>query len=139
MASTTFSAISALISGASVTANVAVASGDTCVITAANGECLDFSKLIIRATNSVASTAANAVLTLEAGGSTFSSIALGDYNVTVGATSATVIIGGKDFESARFLNLSANSLIMTLGSSSTTAASCGVSIEAYTLPVRFTA
>lgn len=139
MASTTFSAITALISGASVTAEAAAASGDTCVIVGPGGGHIDFSKLILRVGASVTGTVDSVICRIEAGGSTFSSISLGDYNVTVGATADTVIIGGKDFESARFYNLSASSLILTFVSSTGTALSCAAAIEAYTLPSGFTA
>jgi len=131
MAATAISAVAVLISGTAVDAGTVTASGDTCTITGPSGGPLDFSKLVVRIANEA--TGGGCTATLEAGSSVFSSISLGDYAVTIG-TAATVVIGGKDFESARFKNLSAESLIITFTGTTT-----GSVIEAYHLPSGYTA
>ena len=139
MASTAFSAITALITGAPTSINFGLASDDTCLITAPAGETLDFSRLIVRVSNNISDigSAGSGVRAIFSPGTTFSSIALGSYTVNV-ASNGTAVIGGKDFESARFLNASGNCALVTImSSSSATTAMC--TIEAYMLPGGFTA
>ena len=135
MASTAFSAITVLISGADLTAGVnygaTAASGETCTITAPAGAVLDLSKLVIRMKTSAGSVAT----TVDIGvGSTYSAIGLGSYRVTVPASGYTIVVGGKDFESARFVTTSAQSLILTVATGAS-----AINYEAYMLPGGYTA
>jgi hypothetical protein len=69
--------------------------------------------------------------------SSYSSAGLGQYQVNV-ASNTGVLIGGKDFEAARFLNASADCVIFKVqSSSSATTAMC--TFEAYMLPSGVTA
>jgi len=141
MPSTSFSALTAVINGVSVGTAVAglgtiTASGETCTITGPGGAPLDFNSLLLRITNTIVTTDASLIVTLSAG-STYSSIGQGNYTVTVGPTAATVYIGGKDLETARFLQKSAQSLLMTFGTSTATAPSCAAVIEAIQGPFGF--
>jgi hypothetical protein len=114
MASTAFSAITALVSGADTTTNtnygVTTASDQTCTITAPSGESLDLSRLVIRARTSAGSAYAPCILAV---GSSYSSVGRGTMTVTVPSAGVACYIGGKDFESARFLNSSAQSVVIT--------------------------
>lgn len=135
MANTAFSAITALISGADLTAGAnygaTAASGETCTITAPAGYSLDLSRLILRMKTSAGSVAT----TVDIGvGSTYTSIGQGAYRVTVPASGYTIVVGGKDFESARFLTTSAQSLILTVATGAST-----INYEAYMLPGGITA
>jgi hypothetical protein len=135
MASTAFSAITALISGADLTAGAnygaTAASGETCTITAPAGTSLDLSKLVIRMRTSAGSVAT----TVDIGvGSTYTGIGVGSYRVTVPASGYAIVVGGKDLESARFLTTSAQSLILTVATGAST-----INYEAYMLPVSYTA
>ena len=135
MASTAFSAITALISGADLTAGVnygaTLASGETCTITAPSGSVLDLSRLLIRMRTSAGSAYTNVSIGV---GSTYSSITLGAYSVTVPSAGATIYVGGKDFESARFVTTSAQSVIITVATGASV-----VNYEAIMLPGGFTA
>jgi hypothetical protein len=135
MASTAFSAISVVISGADLTAGVnygvTAASEETCTITAPAGETLDLSRLVIR----MKSSAGSAVTYVNIGvGSSYSAVGQGAYRVAVPASGYTVVVGGKSFESARFLTSSAQSVILTVA----TGASY-INYEAYYLPGASTA
>jgi len=129
MASTSFSALTAVINGVDKVSGTVTASAETCTITGPGGGPLDFSSLVLRITNDIVTTAASLIVTFSAS-STYSALGQGSYAVTVGATGATVYVGGKDFESARFLQKSAQSLLMTFTSSTGTATSVGATIEA---------
>lgn len=126
MASTEISAITVLISGASPDSGVVTASGNTCTISAPGAECLDFSTLCIRVANEA--TGSGALVTIECS-SAYSSYYQGDYEVTVG-TAATVYIGGKTFDSARFKQLSAQTLLLTFTSTTGSVGTCACTIEA---------
>lgn len=132
MASIAISAKTVLISGVAPDSGTTAASGDTCTITAPSGESLDFSKLFIRAYVATA----GATLTL-AVSSSYSSMGLGTYAISV-ATAGTAYIGGKDFESARFLSVSAQSCVITC-TSLYTGSVPSVYFEAGKLPYGFTA
>lgn len=133
MASTSISAITALISGVAPDSGAVAASGDTCTITAPSGSDLDFSRLVVRIANGTGGS--GTIATLGVGDSDFSGYPLSTYAVTVGSA-ATVVIGGKDFESARF-KTSAESLVITFtGGDTGTVVSA---IEAYLIPSGFTA
>lgn len=135
MASTAFSAITVLISGADATLGGAygatTASGETCTITAPAGTTMDLSRLVIRMRTSAGSAYTNVSIGV---GSTYSSIGLGAYVVTVPSAGTAIYVGGKDFESARFLTTSAQSVILTV----VTGASA-INYEAIMLPGGFTA
>lgn len=100
MASTTLSVLTPTLAGASITAKGAVASSETLTVspTTAQGS-LDFASLHIRVENQ--STTAAVTLSLAAG-TGWSGVGTGAKSISVG-TATTVIIGGQDFESARFL------------------------------------
>ena len=130
MASTSISAVTTLISGAEAVAGTISASGDTCTITGPAGGALDFSTLAIR----VDSTNTNTDLTVAiSASSSYSSMAQGVATVTI-TTAANVYIGGADFESARFKQVSAQSVVLTFSSGG----SCGASIEAVQAPYSVT-
>ena len=109
MASTSISAVTTLISGATPDSGTVAASGDTCTITAPTSGALDFNTLAIRIDNT--SGTSGCVATISAS-SSYSSYELGTYAVTVGS-GATVVVGGKSFESARFKQVSAQSIVLT--------------------------
>jgi hypothetical protein len=129
MASTAFSAITALVGGADLTTatnyGATTTSDQTCTITAPAGETLDLSRLIIRMRTSAGSAYAPCILSI---GSTYSSIGRGTMTVTVPSAGVACYVGGKDFESARFLQTSAQSVIITAVGAS------AVNYEAVLLP-----
>ncbi len=130
MASVAISAVTALITGGGTDSGVTAASGDTITITAPAGVPLDLSKLLIRIRVSAGSAAGLYI----GAGSGYSSVGQGAYPViTVSTTQSAYYIGGKDFESARFLNSSAQNIIITQS------AACAVNVEAVQLPAGFTA
>jgi hypothetical protein len=131
MASVAISAVSVLLSGASPDSGTTAASGETITITAPAGQALDLSKLVLRFRTSAGSATTN--LSLGAG-STYTSVGLGAYVVTVPSSGGVIYVGGKDFESARFLTTSAQSVIFT----QVTGASA-INVEAVQLPHGFTA
>lgn len=131
MASVAISAKTILISGVTPDSGTTAASGDTCTITAPSGDALDFDNLVIRAYVATA----GAILTFSAS-SGYSSLDQGTYSVTV-ATAGTVLIGGKDFESARFKQVSAQSCVITC-TSRYTGSVPSVYFEAGKLPSGFT-
>lgn len=135
MASTAISAVTLLISGATADSGAVTASGDTCTISGATGDALDLNKLVIRIANEA--TGGGAIVTIEAGGSTYTGIGVGDYNVTVG-TAATVYVGGKGLESSRFLDASDQTLILTFKSATGSGSTCACSIEPMQFPFQVT-
>jgi hypothetical protein len=85
------------------------ASSDTMTISATTAQgAIDFATLVILVANP--NSTESAVLTLAAG-TEYSSIGQGSKAITV-ATEATVIIGGQDFEGARFLS-SGDTIVFT--------------------------
>lgn len=132
MANIAISAKTALISGVAPDSGTTAATGDTCTITAPSGEALDLSRLAIRAYVATA----GATLTIGLGDSDYSGYPLGTYAVNV-ATAGTAYIGGKDFESARFLT-SAESVVITC-TSPYAGSVPSVYFEAIQLPGGFTA
>jgi hypothetical protein len=137
MAATEISAITVLITGATADSGIAGAAiTDTVTITGPTGGQLDLNSLMIRVANEA--TGAGAVLTIKAGGSTYSGIGTGDYgSITVG-TAATVWIGGKGLESARFLNATAQSLIIGMARPDGSSGTCVCTFEAFQLPFEIT-
>lgn len=130
MASTAFSAITALVSGADLTTatnyGATTASDQTCTITAPSGESLDLSRLIVRMRTSAGSAYTNVTIGV---GSTYSSVGRGTLSVTVPSAGVACYVGGKDFESARFLTTSAQSLIITVATGAS-----AINYEAVLLP-----
>lgn len=85
------------------------ASSDTMTISATTAQsAIDFSTLVIYVQN--ANSTESAVLSLAAG-TEYSSIGQGAKSITV-ATGTSVIIGGQDFEGARFLS-SSDTIVFT--------------------------
>jgi len=137
MASTAFSAMTATFSstGTTKTSGTVTASGNTCTISGPNGDALDLSSMVIRIANEA--TGGGALATFESGGSTYSGINVGDFAVTIG-TAATVYVGGKGLESARFLDASDQTLIITFTSTSGSGATCACVVEAIQMPFQIT-
>jgi len=108
MASTTMSAVTSTLLGASITAK-SITSGQTMTITATTAQsALDFKTLQVRVYNTTGAT-----ITLSLGvGTQFSDIGVGAKTLTTIANHVTKIIGGHDFEGARFLT-SAGSIVFT--------------------------
>lgn len=138
MASTSISAVTVLITGnATGNSGIVTASGNTCTIAGPTGGQLDLSSLMIKVTNDA--TSSGALITIEGGASTYSGIGVGDYGVITCKTASSVWIGGKGLESARFLDASDQTLILSFVSSLTASAStCYCTIEAYQLPFEIT-
>jgi hypothetical protein len=132
MASTAFSAVTALVTGKALAAGIGIgqttASTETCTITAPGGKELDLSRLVLRLATSAGSATTNVSIGV---GSIYSGISLGAFRVVV-PTATTVYVGGKDFESARFKNATAQSITITV----TTGASA-INWEAVLLPAAF--
>jgi len=134
MASTSFSAIAAVITGGTTAVNFALASDDTCIVYGPAGKNLDLSRLIVKVSNNIVDigSAGSGVRVFISASSSYTAAGQGQYQVNV-ASNTAVIIGGKNFESARFLNASANCVIFKVqSSSSATTAMC--TFEAYQLP-----
>jgi hypothetical protein len=128
MASIAISAVTALINGGNAVTGATAASADTITVTAPSGASLDLSRLAIRLYASAGSTAG-----INIGVSTtYSSESQGVYSFTI-TSSETVYIGGEDFESARFLTQSAQSVVITQSGA------CAINAEAVLLPGGFTA
>lgn len=134
MASTAISAITNLITGVAPDSGTVTASDNTCTISAPTGGELDLSSLVIRIENEA--TGGGAYVTIEAGGSSYSAIGIGDKVVTVG-TAAVAYIGGKGLESARFLDASDQTLILTFNAYAT-GGTCACTIEAIQGPFQIT-
>jgi hypothetical protein len=129
MADIPVSAKTVLIAGTVPDAGQTIASGDTITITAPAGEALDFSNLVLRLRSSAGSVTTYFNIGVSSG---YSSLSQGAYRVAVPSAS-TVYIGGKDFESARFKTVSAQSLILTQATGASV-----IFVEAVKLPSGFT-
>jgi len=109
MASTTRSVVTAVITGGTITASAAVASSETVTISPTTAQsALDMKSLFVRVENQ--STTASVTLSLGKG-TRWSSTGQGAKSITVG-TATTVIIGGQDFEDARFM-ITAGTIVFT--------------------------
>jgi hypothetical protein len=109
MASTTRSVLTPTLTGAAITASAAVASSDTVTISATTAQgALNMKALFVRVENQ--STTASIGLSLGKG-TRYSSIGQGAKSITVG-TASTVILGGQDFEDARFM-ITAGTIVFT--------------------------
>lgn len=123
MGSTTLSVQTPALLGTVISGVTAVASSETCTIQAATAQSsLDFKSLMIRIT----AVGGSVTPTLRAG-TEYSGVNLGNKALTAIASSASAIIGGQDFEGARFLS-SGNTLIIAFTGTGT------ASIEAYQKP-----
>ena len=109
MASTTFTVLTPVITGTTITAKTGVGSSQTLTIDPSTAQnILDFASLMIRIENT--STTASVSLSLGVG-TEFSDIGIGAATITV-ATAATVVVGGQTFEGSRF-QTSGNTAIFT--------------------------
>jgi len=110
MASTSLSVVTATLLGATVTSKGSVASGQTMTIkaTTAQGR-LDFKTLHIRVKNEASATTVALSLGV---GTQYSDKGIGAKTLTTLASAQTRIIGGHDFEGARF-NTSAETIVFT--------------------------
>lgn len=126
MAARTLSITTPSLSGQSISSvSSALASSDTVTISPTTAQsAIDFNTLHIKATNTNSIT--TVVLTLAAG-TKFSGIGTGTKSITIG-TGDSVIIGGQDFEGARFLNFTAGTIMFTATGTGPT------SLEAYQSP-----
>ena len=125
MASTTFTVLTPAITGTTITAKTGVASSQTITISPSTAQgVLDApGSLFVRATN----TSSTASVTLSIGvGTEYSDLGIGAASVSV-ATEASVIIGGQEFESARFQTSGGTIVITATGAGPT-------SFEAYQAP-----
>lgn len=129
MAERTLTVTTPSLAGTSVvSASAAMASSDTIVISPSTAQSsLDFSSLVVRASNT--NTITSVVLTLSAG-TRFSGIGVGTKTITI-ATADTAIIGGQDFEGARFKNFTAGTITFTATGTGPTV------VEAYQAPRNF--
>lgn len=123
MASTTFTVLTPAITGTAITAKTGVASSETITISPSTAQSsLDFASLFVRIT-----AVGGSVTPTLAVGTTYSAIGIGTAAMTTIASSASVILGGQLFESARFQN-SSGDLVITMAGTGT------ASIEAYQAP-----
>lgn len=139
MASTAISALTIALSaqgGTSQTGTITL-SNQTCTITGPTGGQLDLNSLLLKITTSNATSSA-AIVTIEGAASSYSGIGQGGYGTFAVGTSQTIYIGGKGLESARFLNASEQSLILSFVSSTGSANSCDCSITAIQFPFEIT-
>jgi hypothetical protein len=124
MGSTTLTVQAPTLLGTVITGVTAVASSETCTISASTAASqLDFSTLMIRITAVLGSVTPTISV-----GTKWSSVSQGAKALTAIASSGSAIIGGQDFESARFLQMTAATLILTMSGTGT------ASIEAYQEP-----
>jgi hypothetical protein len=122
MASTTFTVLEPAIGGVEITAKTGVASSETITLAAPSGTSLDLASLHVRIT------AVGGSVTPTIGVSTeYSARGIGTAALTAIASSGSVILGGKLFESARFLT-TAGTVVITMAGTGT------ASIEAYQKP-----
>jgi len=125
MANGTLKVTTASLGGAAITAaSGTIASSETMTISATTAQsALDFSTLVIRVAN--ANSTASVTLSLGAGDG-WSGVGQGAKSITVG-TGASVVIGGHEFESARFLKADGSIVFTQAGVGPT-------SWEAYQMP-----
>lgn len=123
MGSTTLTVQAPVLLGTVITGVTDVASSETCTIKASTAASqLDFASLKVRITAVDGSVTPSIAV-----GSGWSAIGQGSKALTAIASSASVIIGGQDFEGARFQNASGNCVFSFAGSGT-------ASIEAYQSP-----
>ena len=138
MANVDLSVQSALISGTAAVVGTCQTAAGTITFAASAGSILDLSKIIIRIDNACTVTGATVLCSIGAG-SGYSSIVLGNYSFTVGGTTATIYVGGKDLETARFLQASDQSVVLTYSFASTALSDLTTYTEIVRLPGGFTA
>jgi glutamate synthase domain-containing protein 3 len=123
MASTTLTVLTATLTGATITGVTAVASSETCTISPSTAQgALDFNSLKIR----ISAVGGSVTPTINAG-TVFSAKGQGAKALSAIASSGTVIVGGQDFEGARFL-ITAGTIVFSFTGTGT------ASIEAYQYP-----
>lgn len=99
MASTTLTVQTPALAGTTVSGKTDVASSQTLTVQASTAQsALDFDSLVIRITN--VSTTASVTESLGVG-TEFSAIGIGAKSISI-ATDASIVVGGQDFEGARF-------------------------------------
>jgi hypothetical protein len=140
MANVDLSAQSAIITGrTAVVGTCQTAVTGTITITASAGSALDLSKLALRIENKCTITGVTVLCSIQAG-TIYSGINLGVYSFAIGGTSTSVYVGGKDFESARFLKQTTQSIVLSFSfASATNATDITTLTEVVSLPGGFTA
>lgn len=127
MGSTTLTVQTPVILGTVITGVTAVATGETCTISPSTAQSeLDFNTLMIRV-----SAVGGSVTPSISVGTRWSGIGVGSKTLTTIASSTSAIIGGQDFESARFKQYTSGSLILSFVGTGT------ASIECYQAPNAF--
>ncbi|MFA5750382.1 MAG: hypothetical protein WC895_04125 [Candidatus Shapirobacteria bacterium] len=120
MAATTLSVVTCTKDGTAVVAGNTLASGDTLTISCTTAQsAIDFSTLMLRFA------ATTTMSMIVAAGTNYSEVGQGNLTITV--ATGTSIVGGKDFESARFLNSTTGTIGITLSAG-------GGTVEAYQMP-----
>ena len=120
MASTSLTVQVPVLLGTVITGAASVGSGESVTIQAATAQgTLDMANLYVRVT-----AVAGSVTPTLAVGTRYSNVVLGAKALTAIASSASAIIGGKDFEDSRFM-ITANTIVMSFVGTGT------ASIEAY--------
>jgi hypothetical protein len=111
MASTSLTVQIPLIAGVTVVASASVGSGDTVTLQAATAQgTIDMASLCVRITASLGSVTPTINV-----GTRYSNVILGAKTCSVIASSATAIIGGKDFEDSRFMTTANNVVLSFIG------------------------
>jgi hypothetical protein len=120
MASTSLTVQVPVLLGTVITGASSVASSETITIQAATAQgTLDMANLYVRITS-----VGGSVTPTIGVGTRFSNVVLGAKALTAIASSASAIIGGKDFEDSRFM-ITAGTIVITMAGTGT------ASIEAY--------
>lgn len=123
MASTSVTVITPTITGATITGASAVASSETITIQASTAQgALDFNTLHVR----IQAVGGSVTPTIGAG-TVWSEKGQGSKALSAIASSTSVILGGQDFESARYM-ITAGTIVITMAGTGT------ASIEAYQSP-----
>jgi hypothetical protein len=124
MAARTLVATTPALTGTSiVSASSALGTGDICTISCTTAQSsLDLSQTYIRATN--ANTITSVILTISVG-TIYSEVGQGSASITL-ATADSIIIGGQGFESARFLQCTAKTVLVSATGTGPTTLECYV-------------
>jgi hypothetical protein len=124
MGSTTLTILTPTLLGTTIVGVTAVASSETCTISASTAQgAIDFNSLFVRIT-----AVGGSVTPSLSVGTIYSSIGLKGKTLTAIASSASAIIGGQDFEGARFEQCTAKTIIFSFTGTGS------ASIEAFQYP-----
>jgi len=124
MGSTTLTILTPTLLGTTIVGVTGVASSETCTLQVSTAQgAIDFSSLFIRVT-----AVGGSVTPSVNSGTIYSGVEQGTKALTVIASSASAIIGGQDFEGARFLQCTAKTVIISFVGTGT------ASIEAFQYP-----